>query len=64
MLDPFLILTYINDTADGILNNIRFFADDTFLFAIVDNDIFTPSMPLNIEDLEKNKNYMVQILGC
>lgn len=52
MLDPFLILTYINDTADGILNNIRFFADDTFLFAIVDNDIFTPSMPL-IEDLEK-----------
>lgn len=45
---------YINDISDGILNNIRWFADDTSVFAIVDNNIFTPSMSL-IWDLEKIK---------
>lgn len=56
MLDPFLFLIYERDIADGKLDNIRLFADDTIsLFAIiVDNDIFAPSMSL-IEDLEKMK---------
>lgn len=57
---PFLCLLLINDIADGISNNIRLFADDTIQFAIVDNDIITPSMSL-AEDLGKK---MVQILGC
>lgn len=66
MLDPFLFLIYERDIADGKLDNIRLpvFADDTIsLFAIVDNDIIAPSMSL-IEDLEKNENYMVPMLGC
>lgn len=55
MLDPFLFLIYERDIADGKLDNIRLFADDTIsLFAIVDNDIIAPSMSL-IEDLEKMK---------
>ena len=38
MLDPFLFLVYINDIVNDITNDIRLFADDTFLFVVVEND--------------------------
>lgn len=38
LLGPFLFLLYINDISNGILNNIRWYADDTSLFAIIDDD--------------------------
>lgn len=38
ILVPFLFLLYINDISNGISNNIRWYADDTSLFAIIDDD--------------------------
>lgn len=38
ILVPFLFLLYINDISNGISNNIRWFADGTSLFAIIDDD--------------------------
>lgn len=38
LLGPFLFLLYINDISNGISNNIRWYADDTSLFAIIDDD--------------------------
>lgn len=38
LLVPFLFLLYINDISNGISNNIRWYADDTSLFAIIDDD--------------------------
>ena len=35
--DQFLFLLYINDICDDLVNNIRLFADDTSLYAIVEN---------------------------
>jgi hypothetical protein len=35
---PFLFLVYINDIVNDINNDIRFFADDTSLFVVVEND--------------------------
>ena len=36
-LGPFLFLLYINDICDDLDYNIRIFADDTSLYAIVEN---------------------------
>lgn len=38
LLVPFLFLLYINDISNGISNNIRWYADDTSLFAIIDDN--------------------------
>ena len=35
VLGPLLFLIYINDLEDGIKSNVKFFADDTSLFSIV-----------------------------
>ena len=37
VLGPLLFLVYINDLEDGIRSNIKFFADDTSLFSIVND---------------------------
>ena len=50
VLCPFLFLIYINSTVDDICNHIRLFADDTSLFAIIDDDYATVSQSLT-EDL-------------
>ena len=45
VLGPLLFLVYINDLEDGIRSNIKFFADDTSLFSIV-NDPKVSAMDL------------------
>jgi len=37
VLGPLLFLIYINDLENGIKSNVKFFADDTSLFSIVEN---------------------------
>ena len=37
MLGPLLFLVYINDLEKGIKSSIKFFADDTSLFSIVED---------------------------
>ena len=52
VLGPFLFLLYINDIVDNIYNHIRLFADDTSLFAVIDNNLDTVSQSLT-DDLGK-----------
>ena len=54
VLEAHLFLLYINDITNGISNNIRLFADDTSLFAIIDNDIINQTLSLT-EDLNTIK---------
>ena len=37
MLGPLLFIVYINDITEGLSSNIRLFADDTSLYAIIDD---------------------------
>ena len=37
VLGPLLFLIYIDDLENGIISNVNFFADDTFLFSKVTN---------------------------
>ena len=46
MLGPLLFLIYINDLEFGILSRIKFFADDTSLYSIVEDPIRS-AMELN-----------------
>ena len=41
VLGPLLFLIYINDLERNIKSNIKFFADDTMLFSIVNNPIIS-----------------------
>lgn len=38
VLGPYLFLIYINDLENEIYSNVKFFADDTSLFVLIDND--------------------------
>ena len=49
ILELLLFLTYINDLSDGFQNECELFADDTFLFSVV-NDINTSASDLNGEN--------------
>ena len=51
VLGPFLFLLYINDISKNLQNPVRLFADDTSLFAIVDNDMNNSANSLT-NDLE------------
>lgn len=46
LLGPFLFLLYINDISNGISNNIRWYADDTSLFAIIDDDVIHQTLSI------------------
>ena len=50
VLGPLLFLVYINDLEKGIKSNVKFFADDTSLFSIVHNPVFSA------EDLQHDLN--------
>ncbi|MCH2389971.1 MAG: reverse transcriptase family protein [Nitrospinales bacterium] len=56
ILGPILFLVYINDLVDQVESEIRIFADDTFIFRIVDHDSTTD---LN-RDLEKITEWATQ----
>ncbi|MCH2389817.1 MAG: reverse transcriptase family protein [Nitrospinales bacterium] len=56
ILGPILFLVYINDLVDQVDSEIRIFADDTFIFRIVDQDSTTV---LN-RDLEKITEWATQ----
>ncbi len=43
VLGPLLFLIYINDLENGIKSQIKFFADDTSLFSVVQNPILSAS---------------------
>ena len=44
---------YINDLSDGLSSNVKLFADDTFLFLIV-NDINSSAIELNSGQKKSN----------
>ena len=46
ILEPLLFLIYINDLSDGLKSECKLFADDTFLFSVV-NDISALASDLN-----------------
>ena len=56
VLDPFLFLVYINDIVNDINNDIRFFADDTSLFVVVENDHAAAATSL-MDDLNVKINW-------
>ena len=57
-LGPLLFLIYINDLENGIVANVNFFADDTFLFSIVTNPTLS-AFELN-SDLKVIENWAYQ----
>ena len=58
LLGPLLFLSYINDLPDGLLSNVKLFADDTALFSTV----LSPRETTNElkHDLAKIKDWAVQ----
>jgi hypothetical protein len=55
ILGPLLFLLFINDIVDEVNCPIKLFADDTSIYAIVDNPLIT-SLSLN-SDLQKIQNW-------
>ena len=53
VLGPFLFLWYINDICDDLVNNIRLFADDTSLYAIVENGTTNVALSLTSDLVDK-----------
>ena len=58
VLGPLFFLTYINDLENGIISNVKFFADDTSLFSIVTNPTLS-AFELN-SDLKVIENWASQ----
>ena len=53
-----LFLIYINDLADGLSSNTKLFADDTSLFSVIHDSVFT-TLELN-SDLSRIKQWAFQ----
>ena len=51
ILSPLLFLIYTNDLSDGIISNVKLFADDTSIFSTI-HDSNTSASNLN-SDLQK-----------
>ena len=58
VLGPLFFLIYINDLENGIISNVKFFADDTSLFSIVTNPTLS-AFELN-SDLKVIENWASQ----
>ena len=58
VLGPLLFLIYINDLEENIISNVKFFADDTMLFSVVNNPNQT-ALELN-HDLSVINNWATQ----
>ena len=58
VLGPLLFLVFINDLEEGIISQIKFFADDTSLYSVVKDPEITAS-ELN-HDLEVINNWAKQ----
>ena len=58
ILEPLLLLIYINDFSDNLTANVKLLADETFHFPIVHNTN-TSTINLN-KDLNKIKNWAIQ----
>ena len=58
VLGPIFFLIYINDLENGIISNVKFFADDTSLFSIVTNPTLS-AFELN-SDLKVIENWASQ----
>ena len=58
VLGPLLFLIYINDLKRNVKSNIKFFADDTMLFSIVDNPAISAN-ELN-HDLDHMSYFLVR----
>ena len=52
MLGPLLFMIYINDLVEVVASETRIFADDTFIFQVIDEEMRNCSK-LN-DDLQKN----------
>ena len=58
ILRPLLILIYINDLSDGLITNVKLFADNASLFSIVHNmNKFATNLN---NDLNKINNWAIQ----
>ena len=58
VLGPLLFLVYINDLQKDILSTVKFFADDTMLYSVVENPLISASQ-LN-HDLKVIENWAFQ----
>ena len=63
VLGPLLFLIYINDLEDGIKSNVKFFADDTSLFSIVqDPKVSSDMLQHDLNTITKYKNQFLRII--
>ena len=54
MLGPLFFLVYIHDLADGLVSDVKLFADDTSLFSVVyDEQVSTDILNADLKFIKK-----------